>query len=328
MSFCTQKPSVRTDWTREEVHDLYFSPLINLIHQGAETTRQNFDPAKMQTCQLLSIKTGGCSENCSYCSQSVHNNTKIKPQKLLEVNDVLIKAQEAKEMGHTRFCLGAAWSKVRNSNDFDKILEMVSRIRALGLEVCCTLGMLNKEQARKLKEAGLTAYNHNLDTGSNHYPNIVTTRSYDDRLNTLANLTEAGINVCCGGILGIGESDEDRIDLLHTIATLSQHPESVPINCLVAVEGTPLQDQKPVEIWETIRMVATARILMPKTKIRLAAGRLNMSDAEQTLCFIAGTNSIFVGEKFLTTPNRASDQDVELFNKLGIKALIPFQEPR
>ncbi|NGX54196.1 MAG: Biotin synthase, partial [Chlamydiae bacterium] len=305
MSLCAKKRSVRTDWKREEVRDLYFSPLIDLIHQGAEITRQNFNPTKMQTCQLLSIKTGGCSENCSYCSQSAHNTTEVKPQKLLELNDVLTKAREAKEMGNTRFCMGAAWSKVRDSNDFENILEMVSKIKAMGLEVCCTLGMLNKEQARKLKEAGLTAYNHNLDTGPNHYPNIVTTRSYDDRLNTLSNLTEAGINVCCGGILGIGESDEDRVDLLHTIATLPKHPESVPINCLVAIEGTPMQDQKPVEIWETIRMVATARILMPKTKIRLAAGRLNMSDAEQTLCFIAGANSIFVGEKFLTTPNRA-----------------------
>jgi biotin synthase len=309
---------VRNDWTKEEIAAIYHQPLMELIYQAASVHRRFHNPASVQQCTLLSIKTGGCPEDCGYCPQSAHYSTGVKAEKLLDVNAVVTAARLAKDAGSTRFCMGAAWREVKDNAQFEEVLQMVREVSALGMEVCVTLGMLDAGQAQKLKEAGLTAYNHNLDTGEQFYPEIISTRTYQDRLQTLKNVRDAGLNVCCGGIIGMGEQPQDRVDLLHTLATMPEHPESVPVNALVAVEGTPLADQQPVQIWEMVRMIATARITMPRARVRLSAGRVSMSPAEQALCFLAGANSIFTGEKLLTTANCDFDADKQLFDTLGL----------
>jgi biotin synthase len=313
--------SVRHDWTKEEISQIYNLPFHDLMYRAATVHRMYWNPAEVQQCTLLSIKTGGCTEDCSYCSQSTRHKTFVKPEPTMKVKEVLEAAARAKEAGSTRFCMGAAWRELGNKkNAFNHILEMVRGVNGMGLEVCCTLGMLNAEQAKQLKEAGLSAYNHNLDTSPEHYPNVITTRTYEDRLNTIANVRDAGISVCCGGILGLGEKDTDRVGLLHVLATLPEHPESVPINALVSVEGTPLGDNDDidrVDAFDMARMIATARIVMPRTMVRLSAGRLSFSDAEQFMMFNAGANSIFNGDKLLTTANPEFDKDQQLFQKLG-----------
>ncbi|KAG6768680.1 hypothetical protein POTOM_027607 [Populus tomentosa] len=315
----TIKDGLRNDWTRQEIKEVYDSPLLDLLFHGAQVHRYAHNFREVQQCTLLSIKTGGCSEDCSYCPQSSRYNTGLKAQRLMTKETVIEAAKRAKEAGSTRFCMGAAWrDTIGRKTNFNQILDYVKEIRDMGMEVCCTLGMLEKQQAVELKKAGLTAYNHNLDTSREYYPNIITTRSYDERLETLEHVREAGISVCSGGIIGLGEAEEDRVGLLHTLATLPTHPESVPINALVAVKGTPLQEQKPVEIWEMIRMIGSARIVMPKAMVRLSAGRVRFSMAEQALCFLAGANSIFTGEKLLTTPNNDYDADQLMFKVLGL----------
>ncbi|KAL3506703.1 hypothetical protein ACH5RR_032085 [Cinchona calisaya] len=314
----------RNNWSRDEIKSIYDSPLLDLLFHGAQVHRHAQNFREVQQCTLLSIKTGGCSEDCSYCPQSSRYDTGIKAQRLMNKDAVLEAAKKAKEAGSTRFCMGAAWrDTVGRKTNFNQILDYVKEIRDMGMEVCCTLGMLEKQQALELKKAGLTAYNHNLDTSREYYPNIISTRTYDERLETLRHVREAGINVCSGGIIGLGEAEEDRVGLLHTLATLPTHPESVPINALLAVTGTPLQDQKPVEIWEMIRMIATARIIMPKAMVRLSAGRVRFSIPEQALCFLAGANSIFTGEKLLTTPNNDYDADQFMFKLLGLIPKAP-----
>ncbi len=311
--------AIRTDWTREEISEIYNRPILNLIYEGATVHREFHDPQQVQVCTLLSVKTGGCPEDCSYCPQAARYHTEVKVHKLLEVEEVLSHAIEAKENGSTRFCMGAAWREVRDNRDFDKVIEMVKGVSAMGMEVCCTLGMLTADQAQKLKDAGLYAYNHNLDTSKEFYGEIITTRTYDDRIETLDHIREAKISVCSGGIIGMGEKEEDRIGMLHTLATLKEHPESVPVNALVPVEGTPLEDQPRVSVWEMVRMIATARIIMPQAMIRLSAGRVRMNLEEQALCFLAGANSIFAGDKLLTTPNPGTLKDREMFQKLELK---------
>jgi biotin synthase len=284
-----------------------------------------WDPSEVQQCTLLSIKTGGCTEDCSYCSQSTRHKTFVKPTPTMKVQEVLEAAQRAKEAGSTRFCMGAAWRELGNKkNAFNHILDMVRGVNGMGLEVCCTLGMLTADQARQLADAGLSAYNHNLDTSPEHYPKVITTRSYEDRLQTISNVRDAGIQVCCGGILGLGEEETDRVGLLHVLATLPHHPESVPINALVAVEGTPLGDSDDsdignVDAFDMARMIATARIVMPRTLVRLSAGRLSFSNAEQFLMFQAGANSIFNGDKLLTTDNPDFDDDQNMFKMFGFQ---------
>lgn len=295
---------------------------MELIYQAATIHRQFHKANEVQLCTLLSIKTGGCPENCTYCPQSVHYQTGVKAERLVSLETVLEAAECAKNSGSMRFCMGAAWREVRDSRDFDRVLEMVKGVNALGMEVCVTLGMLNEAQAKKLKEAGLYAYNHNIDTSENHYKNIISTRTFADRLDTLEKVREAGISVCCGGIVGLGETTEDRISMLQTLATLPKHPESVPINALIAVKGTPLEQQKPVPIWDMLRMIATARLLMPESMVRLSAGRVYMSDADQALCFMAGANSIHTGEKLLTTPTSGVDADLNLLHTLGLKPQV------
>ncbi|KAK2381252.1 biotin synthase, mitochondrial [Trifolium repens] len=320
----TIKNGPRNDWTKQEVKSIYDSPILDLLFHGAQVHRHAHNFREVQQCTLLSVKTGGCSEDCSYCPQSSRYDTGLKGQRLMNKEAVLQAAVKAKEAGSTRFCMGAAWrDTIGRKTNFNQILEYVKEIKGMGMEVCCTLGMLDKDQAGELKKAGLTAYNHNLDTSREYYPNIITTRSYDERLQTLEYVRDAGINVCCGGIIGLGEAEEDRIGLLHTLSTLPTHPESVPINALVAVKGTPLQDQKPVEIWEMIRMIATARITMPKAMVRLSAGRVRFSVPEQALCFLAGANSIFAGEKLLTTANNDFDADQLMFKVLGLLPKAP-----
>ena len=317
---------MRTDWTRAEIADIYNSPVLDLMYRAATVHRQHHDPQEVQVCTLLSVKTGGCPEDCAYCPQAARYHTAVKVHKLMEVAEVLTAAQRAKDTGSTRFCMGAAWREVRDNSDFDKVLDMVHGVNEMGLEVCCTLGMLTESQAQKLKDAGLYAYNHNLDTSEEFYGDIISTRTYDDRLDTLGHARKAGISVCSGGIIGMGESDTDRIGMLHTLATLPQHPESVPVNALVPVEGTPLEDQPRVSVWEMIRMIATARILMPKAMVRLSAGRVRMNTEEQALCFMAGANSIFAGDKLLTTPNPNEDADLQLFQTLNIRPRKAFKD--
>src|SRR5690242_3459879 len=317
---------IRNDWTKEEISEIYNTPLLELIYQAATVHRQHHDAQEVQVCTLLSVKTGGCPEDCAYCPQAARYHTDVKVQKLMEVQEVIEKALEAKESGSTRFCMGAAWREVRDNRDFDKVLDMVKGVSQMGMEVCCTLGMLSPEQAVKLKEAGLYAYNHNLDTSEEFYSDIITTRNYSDRLDTLENVRQAKISVCSGGIIGMGENENDRIGMLHTLATLPEHPESVPVNALVPVAGTPLEEQDKVSIWEMVRMIATARIIMPKAMVRLSAGRVRMSVEEQALCFLAGANSIFAGDKLLTTPNPGIVQDQEMFQVLQLKPRKAFQE--
>lgn len=318
--------AIRNNWTREEIAGIYHFPVLELIYRAATVHREYNDPQEVQVCTLLSVKTGGCPEDCSYCPQAARYHTNVKIQKLLPTEEVLDAARNAKEAGSTRFCMGAAWREVRDNRDFDRVLDMVKGVNAMGMEVCCTLGMLSKSQAEKLKEAGLYAYNHNLDTSEEHYKEIISTRKYDDRLDTLENVRSSSISVCSGGIIGLGEKVEDRIGMLHTLATLPEHPESVPVNALVPVEGTPLEKQEKVSVWEMVRMIATARIIMPKAMVRLSAGRVRMNLEEQALCFMAGANSIFAGDKLLTTPNPAYNSDKEMFQVLNLKPRKAFKE--
>ena len=318
--------SIRNNWTFQEIQEIYNKPLLELMYEAATVHRQHNQTGEVQVCTLLSVKTGGCTEDCAYCPQAARYNTGLKAHKLMDVNEVLEKANEAKESGSTRFCMGAAWREVRDNRDFDRVLEMVKEVNKIGLEVCCTMGMLTEDQAQKLKEAGLYAYNHNLDTSEEHYEKIITTRTYEERLHTIGNVRAAGISVCSGGIIGMGETDEARIGMIYTLATLPEHPESVPVNALVAVEGTPLEDMKRVSVFEMVRMIATVRIVMPKTMVRLSAGRLDMPVAEQALCFMAGANSIFAGDKLLTTPNPSFTDDMAMFNLLGLKPREAFKK--
>ena len=309
--------AVRNDWSRAEVRALFELPFNELLFQAHSAHRAHFDPNAVQVSTLLSIKTGGCPEDCSYCPQSVHHDTGLEAERLMDVEAVVTAARRAKAAGATRFCMGAAWRNPKGRN-FERVLEMVGRVRAEGLETCATLGMLDEEQAGALKQAGLDYYNHNLDTSPEFYGEIITTRTYDDRLDTLAHVREAGINVCCGGIVGLGEGREDRVSMLCELANLPEHPGSVPINRLVKVEGTPLDEQPDIEPLEFVRTLAVARILMPASYVRLSAGRTDMSDELQALCFFAGANSIFYGEKLLTTGNPDTARDDALFAKLGL----------
>ena len=316
---------IRNDWTKQEIKEIYDTPLLELIYRAATVHREFQDTAEVQVCTLLSIKTGGCPEDCAYCPQAARYHTGVDVQALMKKEEVLAYAERARQAGSTRFCMGAAWREVRDNRDFDRVLEMVKGVNELGMEVCCTMGMLSESQAEKLREAGLYAYNHNVDTSQEHYADIITTRTYDDRLKTLGNVRKAGISVCSGGIIGLGETHEDRIGMLHTLSTLPSHPGSVPINALVRVKGTPLQDNPKVDVWDMVRMIATARIIMPKTMVRLSAGRTEMSVADQALCFMAGANSIFSGEKLLTTPNPAFEEDNAMFELLGLKPRRAFK---
>ncbi|MBS1641495.1 MAG: biotin synthase BioB [Bacteroidetes bacterium] len=319
---------IRNNWSLEEIHSIYNTPLLQLIHTASNIHHHYNDTAEVQVCTLLSIKTGGCTEDCAYCPQAARYNTGVDVQALMKKDEVLLYAQKAKDAGSTRFCMGAAWREVRDNKDFDRVLDMVKGVNQMGMEVCCTLGMLTEQQAQKLADAGLYAYNHNLDTSSTHYEQIITTRTYEERLNTLDNVRKAGVSVCCGGIIGLGETHEDRIKMLHTLATMPTHPESVPINALVAVKGTPLENNLKTDVWDMVRMIATARIIMPATMVRLSAGRTDMSVAEQALCFMAGANSIFAGDKLLTTPNPSFEEDNEMFNLLGLKPRKAFKEEK
>ena len=319
---------IRNNWQKSEIAEIYNSPLLELIYKAATIHRQYQATAEVQVCTLLSIKTGGCPEDCAYCPQAARYNTGLDVQALMQKDEVFAYAQKAKNAGSTRFCMGAAWREVRDNRDFDRVLEMVQGVNELGMEVCCTMGMLTESQAKKLHDAGLYAYNHNVDTSAEHYSDIITTRTYRDRLQTLGNVRKAGISVCSGGIIGLGETHEDRIGMLHTLSTLPQHPGSVPINALVRVKGTPLQDKPKVDIWDMIRMIATARIIMPETMVRLSAGRTEMSISEQALCFMAGANSIFAGDKLLTTPNPSFDEDNAMFQLLGLMPRKAFKEEK
>lgn len=313
-------------WSREVVQAIYNRPLLDLVYEAASVHRANHDPSEMQMCTLLSIKTGGCMEDCKYCSQSIHNNADLEKELLLKTENVLADARKAKEAGSTRFCMGAAWPRVVDGRGFDRVLEMVKGVSDMGMEACATLGMLTEDQARRLKEAGLTAYNHNLDTSEEFYDKIITTRTYQDRLDTIANVAKAGISLCCGGILGLGESEEDRISMLHRLANLNPQPESVPINMLVPVEGTPLENQQRLDIFEWIRCIAVARILMPRAMVRLSAGRLEISKEAQAMAFLAGANAIFTGEKLLTTANPERNEDNDLLAELGMKPRAPYKD--
>ena len=308
---------VRHDWSRDEVRSLFELPLYELLYRAQTVHRRHFDPGAVQVSTLLSIKTGGCPEDCGYCPQSVHHDTGLEPEALLDVEEVVVAARRARDSGATRFCMGAAWRNPRGRN-FERVLEMVRRVRAMGLETCVTLGMLDEQQTRALKEAGLDYYNHNLDTSPEFYGEIITTRNYQDRLDTLGHVRDAGINVCCGGIVGLGESRDDRVSLLCELANQPDHPGSVPINQLVKVAGTPLENEPGIEPLEFVRTIAVARLVMPASWVRLSAGRSEMSDELQALCFFAGANSIFYGEKLLTTGNPDTARDDALFEKLGL----------
>ena len=307
--------------SRDHVARLYGRGLLELAFDAAEVHRREHDPEEIQCASLLSIKTGGCSEDCAYCPQSAHYRTAVAAEPLMSVEAVAEKARMARANGADRFCLGAAWREVSDGPEFDRVLQMVSAVKTCGLETCVTLGMLTADQADRLRESGLDYYNHNLDTGRDFYSKIITTRDYDDRLRTLRTVRDAGVKLCCGGILGMGESHEDRIDLLWELACQTPQLESVPINTLVRVEGTPLETQKPVGWDDLLRVVAVARILMPRAKIRLSAGRLEMSDTLQAFCFLAGANSIFLGDHLLTTPNPQPDGDLQLLGRLGLRAV-------
>lgn len=319
---------LKNNWTLQDIKEIYNTPLLELIYRAATIHRQYHETGEVQVCTLLSIKTGGCSEDCSYCPQSAHYMTEVDAEKMLDKETILSSAQKAKNAGSTRFCMGAAWKNARKNKDFEKVIEMVSEITSMDMEVCCTLGMLNDEQAQKLKEAGLYAYNHNLDSSEDFYNRIITTRTYQDRLDTLKKVRNNNISVCCGGIIGMGETDQDRIELIHNLATMPEHPESVPINALIAVEGTPMENQPEVPWYDMARMIATARITMPKSMVRLSAGRVNMSMEQQAHCFMAGANSIFTGEKLLTTCNNDLGEDMQMFKILGLKPRESFKNAK
>lgn len=311
----------RSNWTLDEIRELYETPLLELVFQAQTVHRANHDPLKVQKCTLLSIKTGGCPEDCGYCPQAARYNTGVDSEKLMSLPDVVASARAAKDSGSSRFCMGAAWRNVKDGKQFDDVLEMVRAVNDLGLQVCCTLGMLSGDQADRLKEAGLYAYNHNLDTSEEFYEEIISTRTYDDRLNTLNQVRKAGLTICSGGIVGMGETDEDRLKFLQRLSSFDPHPESVPINALVPVEGTPLGDRDKIDPLLLVRMIACARIMMPKSMVRLSAGRLELTREAQVLAFMAGANSIFAGDKLLTTPNPEKDADQALFESAGVEPL-------
>jgi biotin synthase len=313
---------IRHDWSAEEVERLYELPLTELLFRAQTIHRGYHDPATVQRCTLLSIKTGGCPEDCGYCPQSAHYDTGVAREDLMDLPAVVQAARTARAAGSTRFCMGAAWREVKDGAQFDRVLEMVEGVAKTGMEVCTTLGMLTADQARRLKESGLTAYNHNLDTSAEFYPEIITTRTYQERLDTLQNVADAGLHVCCGGIVGMGETTQDRCALIAQLGRLAPHPESVPVNMLVATKGTPLAQAKALDPIELVRTVAVARLVMPKARVRLSAGRLSLSPEGQALCFLAGANSIFSGEKLLTSPNPTADEDQQLVSRLGLR----FQE--
>ncbi len=302
----------------DEVASIYQTPALELIVRANEVHRRHHDPSQVQVCVLLSVKTGGCPEDCGYCPQAARHHTSVAAEPLMDVATVLAAARRARDSGAARFCMGAAWREVKDNHQFDQVLSMIRGVKDLGMEACCTLGMVTEEQAVRMKEAGLDAYNHNLDSSEEFYDRIIRTRTYRDRLDTLAAVRKAGITVCCGGIVGMGETDQDRVALIHTLANLPKPPESVPINALVAVEGTPLADRPDVSIWDMVRTIATARITMPRAMVRLSAGRTGMTESDQALCFLAGANSIFAGDKLLTTPNPGVDRDRQLFDHLGL----------
>ena len=310
---------IRHDWTEKEILDIYNIPLLELVYKSATIHRKFHDPSEVQVSSLLSIKTGACPEDCAYCPQSARYRTEIEIYPLLPLQKVIETAKKAKSSGATRFCMGAAWREVKDGPQFDRILEMVRAVNDIGMEVCCTLGMLTESQAKRLEAAGLYAYNHNVDTSKEYYKKIITTRTYEDRIKTLENIRKTNITVCSGGIIGMGESVKDRAGMLATLSSLDPHPESVPINTLIPVKGTPLGNQKLVSVWEMIRMIATTRIVMPESIVRLSAGRVNMSKESQALCFLAGANSIFTGEKLLTQPNPEVNEDMGRLKTLGLK---------
>lgn len=316
--------SLRHDWTKQDIQEIYNLPLLDLVFRAATVHREWHNAEEVQVCTLLSVKTGGCPEDCSYCGQAARYHTDIKVHALLPTEKVLEHAQNAKNSGSTRFCMAAAWREVRDNRDFDRIIDMVKGVNEMGLEVCCTLGMLTENQAERLQEAGLYAYNHNLDTSEEYYDEIISTRKFDNRINTINNVRKAGITVCSGGIIGLGETHQDRISMLLTLATMPKHPESVPVNALARVKGTPLENNPKVEIWDMVRMIATARITMPASIVRLSAGRIEMSEVEQAWCFMAGANSIFTGERetLLVTPNPGVTEDMAMFGNLGLKPML------
>lgn len=315
---------IKHDWTKDEILAIYNQPMMELLYQAASTHREFHNPNQVQVSTLLSIKTGGCPEDCGYCPQAARYHTDIEGNDLMKVSHVKAQALRAKASGSSRVCMGAAWRNVKDGEEFDQVLEMVRTINKLDMEVCCTLGMITENQAQRLAEAGLYAYNHNLDTSEDYYKDVISTRAYQDRLDTIGNVRKTNVTVCSGGIIGMGEAVEDRAGMLVALASLSPQPESVPINALVAVEGTPMEEIEPISIWEMIRMVATTRIVMPQTQVRLSAGRTEMSREGQAMCFFAGANSIFAGDKLLTTPNPDVNEDMEMFKLLGLEPMKPF----
>ncbi|WP_297762531.1 biotin synthase BioB [uncultured Muriicola sp.] len=316
----------RHNWTKEEILDIYNLPMMELLYKAATIHREHHDPNTVQVSTLLSIKTGGCPEDCGYCPQAARYHTDIEGNDLMTVSHVKAQALRAKASGSSRVCMGAAWRNVKDGPEFNQVLEMVRTINKLDMEVCCTLGMITENQAKRLAEAGLYAYNHNLDTSEDYYKDVISTRAFQDRLETIDNVRKSNVTVCSGGIIGMGEKLEDRAGMLVALATLNPQPESVPINALVAVEGTPMEDMEPIPIWDMIRMVATTRVVMPKTQVRLSAGRTEMSREGQAMCFFAGANSIFAGDKLLTTPNPDVNEDMEMFRLLGLQPQKAFEK--
>ena len=317
---------IRHDWSSEEIETIYQKPLMELLYEAATVHRQHHNPNTVQVSTLVSIKTGGCPEDCGYCPQAARYHTNVEAEGLMSVQQVKAQALRAKASGSSRVCMGAAWRNVKDGAEFDSVLEMVRTINKLDMEVCCTLGMLTENQAQRLAEAGLYAYNHNLDTSEEYYKEVISTRGFEDRLQTIENVRKTNVTVCSGGIIGMGESLKDRAGMLVALSRLSPQPESVPINALVAVEGTPMEEEKPVSIWDMVRMVATTRIVMPNTQVRLSAGRTQMSREGQAMCFFAGANSIFAGDKLLTTPNPDVDEDMQMFEELGLIPQQPFEK--
>ncbi len=313
-------------WTTEEILAIYEQPFLDLVYQAASVHREYHDPNTVQISSLISIKTGGCPEDCGYCPQAARYHTDLQGNDLMSTQQVKAQAKRAKEAGSSRVCLGAAWRNVKDGEDFDQVLDMVREITQMDMEVCCTLGMLTETQAKRLEEAGLYAYNHNIDSSEEYYKEVISTRAFDDRIETIGNVRKTSITLCSGGIIGMGEKVSDRAGMLKVLANMYPQPESVPINALVAVEGTPMEDQKPVSIFEMVRMVGTTRIVLPNTQVRLSAGRTQMSQEGQTLCFLAGANSIFAGDKLLTTPNPDINEDKKLFESLGIQPQAPFEK--
>lgn len=321
-----QHTTLRNDWTKEEILAIYNKPFMELLYEAAQIHRLHHDPNMVQVSTLLSIKTGGCPEDCGYCPQAARYHTNVESEELMTVNHVKAQALRAKSSGSSRVCMGAAWRNVKDGPEFEQVLEMVRTVNKLDMEVCCTLGMITENQAKRLAEAGLYAYNHNVDTSEDYYKDVISTRSYDDRIQTIENVRKTNVTVCSGGIIGMGESLDDRAGMLETLTRFSPHPESVPINALVPIEGTPMEEFEPVDIFEMVRMVATARIILPESQVRLSAGRTQMSREGQAMCFFAGANSIFAGDKLLTTPNPDINEDMKMFKALGLNTQTPFHK--